>query len=243
MALTGSQVVVIGGSSGMGLAIAKAATAAGARVVIGGTSRARLDQATGEIGRGATAAIIDVADGGSVTEFFAALDHIDHLVVTAHPAYLTGKIIRPLAEMDLADAQSFFAVKYWGAVRVCRQALAKLTPKASITLLSGAASRRMVPGHTALGPINGAIESFGRQLAKEIAPRRVNVISPGLVRTPAYDAMPAAAREAMFESRAKALPVGRVGSPEDIAEAALFVMANGYVTGAVIDVDGGGLLG
>ena len=128
-------------------------------------------------------------------------------------------------------------------LRAVREALPNLAKDGSIVLVSGAASRRTMPGHALLGGLNAAVEGAARQLAKELAPIRVNVLSPGLVRSGAYAGMPLDAREAMYAARAMALPVGRIGMPEDIALAAIHLMKNGYVTGVVQDIDGGGLLG
>ncbi len=238
--LSEATVVVIGASSGMGRAIAEAAASKGAQVVGTGASdktATAIEQAIGG-GRGHA---LDMSDAASIAAFADQLDHVDHLVIPAQ-ARGAAETIAPLDSVDMAAVRWIFDVKFFGMIALVQALLPKLTAQASITLFSGAASRRSIPGHVALGGLNGAIESAGRQMAKELAPRRVNVISPGLVRTPAYDALPEAQREAMFAAREKALPVGRIGRPEDIAQAVLHVMTNGYVTGTVFDVDGGGQL-
>lgn len=242
MPLTGKTVVVVGGTSGIGLAVAAAAAAVNAEVRIGGGRAERAAAAALRIGAGVVGAAVDLRRARSIAGFFADIARIDHLVITAQSP-LAVSTLKPISAFDAAAARDVFEVKLFGMLAAVKAALPLLARDGSITLLSGAASRRTIAGHAVLGAVNGAVEAAGRQLARELAPIRVNVVSPGLTRTEAYDAMPAADREAMFAARAKALPVGRVGRPEDIALAVLHLMRNSYVTGTVNDVDGGGLLG
>jgi NAD(P)-dependent dehydrogenase (short-subunit alcohol dehydrogenase family) len=235
--LSGSNVVVVGGSSGMGAAIAALAAAEGARVTVSSRSPAQLSAP-----EGMAVLPLDLGIPQSITDFSASLESIDHLVVTAHAA-TTLRTLKPVQAIDLADLEAVFRVKLFGTLRLVGACLPMMTRRSSITLFSGAASRRTIPNHVGLGALNAAVEATGRQLAKELAPIRVNVLSPGLVRTPAYDAMPAAEREAMFSARSAALPVGRVGTADDIALATIHLMCNGYITGTVQDIDGGALLG
>lgn len=240
--LTGKHVAVIGGASGMGAAIAAHALGEEARVTIAGSSRERLAAAAARLPGPVQTGFVDLADPDSIEAVGRGLGALDHLAVTAQsPAAL--RTLKPLAALDFGDLDAAFRVKLAGMLRLIRACLPGLARDGSITLFSGAASRRTIPGHVALAALNAAVEAAGRQLAKELAPIRVNVISPGLVRTEAYDAMPASEREAMFAARARALPVGRVGTADDIAMAAIHLMCNGYVTGVVQDIDGGGLLG
>ena len=240
--LLGRHIVVIGGSSGMGLAIASAALAEGARITVASGNSERCATAAARLGRDAKGAVCDLASPVSIGHFFSAVGGIDHLVITAQAPQAVATI-RPLATLAWADAEAAFAVKFFGMLRAVREAHPKLAKDGSIILVSGAASRRTIPGHALLGGLNAAVEAAARQLAKELAPIRVNVLSPGLVRSNAYAHMPHAEREAMYAARAKALPVSRIGTPEDIALAAIHLMQNGYVTGVVQDIDGGGLLG
>ncbi len=244
--LSGQHVVVIGGSSGMGLATARAAVAAGARLTIAGRDAQRLAQSArsiatdGGAGSDVDARKLDITDEAALTAFFAALDPFDHLVVTAHASSVVTGAIAPLASMTVAAARAFMETKFWGPFMAVKHARTKLAPRGSIVLFSGAAgARKLLPNHTAIGATNGAVEAFARQLAKEIAPQRVNVIAAGLVRTPTYDGMPVEAREAMYEHYAQNALVGRVGMPEDIARAALYLMTNHYVTGQIHEIDGG----
>lgn len=240
--LKGQTVVVIGGSAGMGLAVARAAAAEGARVVIAGRSAERLARAAAEIAGRVETRVLDAANEADVEAFFEALGALDHLVVTAHQSSAGLGAMRVFPDIETRAARLFMDGKFWTQFVAAKHAVPRLSPHGSITLLSGAASRKAMPRHTAIAAVNGAVEAFGRALAHEIRPRRVNVIAPGLTATSTYDSMPAKDREALFASRAAHLPVGRVGTSEDIAQAVLYVMKNGYSTGAVIDVDGGHLV-
>ncbi len=234
------RVVVIGGSSGMGLAIARAAAGAGARVIIAARDEAKLARAAAEAGAGVMARRLDVTDESAVAAFFDSSEAIDHLVVTAHASSAVTGAIDTLAGMSMAAARAFMQTKFWGPFTVAKYGQERLSPHGSIILFSGAAgARKALPRHTAIGAVNGAIEAFARQLAKEIAPKRVNVIAAGLVRTPAYDGLSADARDRMYADYARTALVGRVGRPEDIAEAAIYLMSNSYVTGQVHEIDGG----
>jgi NAD(P)-dependent dehydrogenase (short-subunit alcohol dehydrogenase family) len=238
--LAGQHVVVIGGSSGMGLATAQAAVAAGARVTIAGRDPGRLGSAAGRIGESASARPLDITDEAAVQAFFAAIEPIDHLVMTAHASSVVTGAIDTLASMSVAAARAFMETKFWGPFIAAKHAQHRLVPTGSIVFFSGAAgARKLLPLHTAIGATNGAVEAFARQLAREIAPRRVNVIAAGLVRTPTYDGMESGAREAMYAGYAKNALVGRVGRAEDIAEAAVYLMSSGYVTGTIHEIDGG----
>ena len=231
-----SLVIVIGGSSGLGLAVARAARNTGARVVIGGRSPERLHAATDDLGDNAIGRQVDVTDDTSVDAFFKAAGSCDHLVVTAGSG-ASG----PFRELPIAQAIDAMNGKFWGAYRAARRV--DIRQGGSITFVSGILSRRPRPGSAALSGINAGLEGLGRALAAELAPVRVNVIAPGLVAdTGAYTSMSAEDRQAMYDNAASKLPVARVGRPEDIAAAVLAAMTNPYVTGSVIDVDGGGLL-
>lgn len=239
-ALTHQHVVVIGGSSGMGLATARAAASEGARVTIAGRDPVRLERATKLAGPGVAARTLDIVDEAAVAEFFGSIDPFDHLVITAHASSVVTGAIASLADMTLASARAFMETKFWGPFMAAKHGRPKLAPRGSIVFFSGAAgTRKLLPNHTAIGATNGAVEAFARQLAKEIAPQRVNVIAAGLVRTPTYDGMPEAARDGMYAHYAQQALVGRVGEPEDIARAAVYLMSNDYVTGQIHEIDGG----
>jgi NAD(P)-dependent dehydrogenase (short-subunit alcohol dehydrogenase family) len=219
----------------MGLAIAKEAADSGAAVIIAGRSQGKLDEAIRVIAGDVATYIVDLSDEGSVMKLFQSIGSFDHLVITGS-SVKTGQ----LRELSLADARASMNSKFWGAYMAARYA--QIRPKGSITFFSGILSRRPSSGLASLAAINAAVEALGRALALELAPIRVNVVSPGLTDTPAYATMPDDARKGMFAAVAKRLPVGRVGRPEDIASLTLELMRNNFLTGLVVDVDGGAML-
>jgi NAD(P)-dependent dehydrogenase (short-subunit alcohol dehydrogenase family) len=232
MGIENESVVIIGGSSGMGLAIAKEAADAGAAVIIAGRSQSRLDDAHRAISGDVTVHIVDVSDEKSIMKLFGSFDHL----VISGSSVKTGQ----LCDFSLADARASMDSKFWGAYMAARYA--QIRPRGSITFFSGILSRRPSPGSASLAAINAAVEGLGRALAIELAPIRVNVVSPGLTDTPAHAQMPDDARKGMFAAAAKRLPLGRVGKPEDIASLTLELMRNTFLTGIVVDVDGGAML-
>ena len=238
MRLDGQRVVVIGGSSGIGLGIAKVAARAGARVVLAGRSAEKFEAAKAEVGREVEARVLDATDRGAVRDLFAALGPVDHLVATA----AAGLPFGPFTSLDPEAFRRGFDGKFWALVNAVREALPVLRRDGSVTLVTGAAARAAMPGTAGVAAVNGALQSMVPTLARELAPVRVNALSPGLVATPVYDGMPAQAREAMYRQAAERLPVRRIGAAADLGEAALFLMTNGYTTGIVLDVDGGARL-
>jgi NAD(P)-dependent dehydrogenase (short-subunit alcohol dehydrogenase family) len=236
MNLKERKILVIGGSSGMGLAIATAAVQAGANVLIASRSENKLKEAAEKIGFGVKWYRVDFTEETSVENLFSEIGPIDHLVIP-------GSQIRtgPLKELSIADAKTSMDSKFFGPYLAVKAA--RINPNGSIILFSGILSRRPDKGSPILAAINSAVETLGKALAVELAPIRVNVISPGMTRdTGAYLGMPDKAREDMFSGVAQSLLVKRVGLPSDIASVAIELMSNSFITGTVIDVDGGGLL-
>ena len=232
--LAGKQVLIIGGSSGIGLAAAKAAAEAGAHVTVAARTLARLESATATIGHDAKARTIDTSDDDSVEEFFrnSVWDH----VVASAGAGGRGK----LPDMKIADAQDAMNTKFWGYFRIGRAA--KISPTGSLTFIGGKLGTRPTPGTALIASVNAAIEGLTRGLAVDLAPTRVNTISPGVIDTPLWDQMSPQAREAMYKKAAETLPARRIGQPEDVAQALIFLMTNPFATGTVLHLEGGALL-
>jgi NAD(P)-dependent dehydrogenase (short-subunit alcohol dehydrogenase family) len=228
--LENRTVVVIGGSSGIGHAVAVAAAAEGARVFALSRSGIAPD--------GVQGIAVDVNDAAALAQAFAGIGEIDHLVHTAGAR--SGNMALPGLEPHAMS--QLFGTKLFGAVQAIRQALPHLSQHASVTLTSGQVSRKFGTGTMVKGALNAAVDAAGRHLAKELAPHRVNVVSPGVVDTDLWGAPGSAGRLATVERVSAGLPVGRVARPEELAHAYVFAMTNAFLTGAVLDVDGGGLL-
>jgi NAD(P)-dependent dehydrogenase (short-subunit alcohol dehydrogenase family) len=233
MLLKGKKVVVVGGSSGIGLATAGLAKSEGADVVIASRNAERLKAAADKLGAKAISA--DVTNDESVVNLFKTVGPVDHVVVTA--AQLRSG---PFKTVSMEDVRATMEGKFWGAWRVARAA--EIRACGSLTLVSGFLSIRPRPNSAIVGSANGAIESLARSLALELAPVRVNCVSPGIIDTPIRAAMPEAARNDMLAKIAAALPVGRVGAGEDIARQILAFMTIGFATGSIVYIDGGALI-
>jgi NAD(P)-dependent dehydrogenase (short-subunit alcohol dehydrogenase family) len=233
MQLVGKKVMVVGGSSGIGLATAELAQAEGADVIIAARNEVRLKAAASRLKVSAIAA--DVTSDESVASLFARCGPLDHVVVTA-AQLRTG----PIKTVAMEDVRATMEGKFWGAWRVAREA--DINAGGSLTLVTGYLSVRPRPNAAIVGAANGALESLARSLALELAPVRVNAVSPGIIDTPIRAAMPEQARKEMLEKTAASLPVGRVGVGEDIARQILAFMTIGFMTGAIVYLDGGALV-
>ncbi|MFG1358438.1 SDR family oxidoreductase [Xanthobacter pseudotagetidis] len=238
MDLQDKHVVVLGGSSGIGLSTARAAAAQGARVTIASSRRARVEAALAELPAGSAGVTVDLADEAAVAAFFAGLGSLDHLVYTAGETLKLG----PLAETDLDAARGFFTLRYFGALAAAKHAAPRIAAGGSIVFTSGIAGARPLAGWSVAASICSAMEALTRALAVELAPIRVNIVSPGVVRTALWHAMGEAEREALYSATAAALPVGHVGAADEIAPAYLYAMRQTYGTGQTIVVDGGATL-
>ena len=233
MSLAGKKVVVVGGSSGIGLATAELVKRDGAEVIIASRNADKLKAAADKAG--AKGVVVDVTNDQSVADLFKACGPVDHVVVTA-AQLKTG----PFKTVSMDDVRATMEGKFWGAWRVARTA--EIKAGGSLTLVSGFLSIRPRPNSAIVGSANGALESLTRSLALELAPARVNCVSPGIIDTPIRAAMPEAARKEMLAKTAAGLPVGRVGLGEDIALQIMAFMANGFATGSIVYIDGGALV-
>jgi NAD(P)-dependent dehydrogenase (short-subunit alcohol dehydrogenase family) len=242
MDLKDKKVIVVGGSSGIGLAVAKAAAAKGALVTIVSRNEDKLAQAVAEIDANAEFRVLDASKEDAVMAFFESIEPFDHLVCTINPygATLLRRLVRTLDETDTEAARDWMEVKFWGQYYCAKYGARKLTDKGSITLTGGAASKRWIPNHAAIAATNAAVGALGTLFAKEIGPKRINVICPGLVATPVQDFLSKEERETHFRYKAEILPVKHVASPEEVALSYIYVMECDYHTADVLVVDGGG---
>lgn len=238
MALTGQRIVVIGGSSGMGLATAHAVAAAGAVVTIASSGKERIDAALAELPDTCEGAVLDVRDEAAVADLFARVGELDHVVFTAGDRADR----RALKELPLDEARRTFDVRLWGAVAVAKHAAPRIRPGGSITLTTGTIGVRPVPGAALASAGAAATEGLTRALAVDLAPIRVNAVRAGAVRTPLWDAAPEPRRTAMFDDFARRALTKTIGEPRQIAAAHLYLMENQFVTGTVLTVDGGLIL-
>jgi len=236
--LQNQRVVLLGGTSGIGLATAQAALAAGASVVVVSSRSQRVASALAALGDRAEGHAVDLTDEAAVHGLFEQLGAFDHLVYSAGDPLQIGL----LAETGIDALRKAFDVRLFGAITAAKHAAPQLRRGGSVVLTGGVASLRPQKGWTAVASICGAMEAFTRALAVELAPIRVNLVSPGFVRTPLWANIPDAEREAMYATVGAALPVGRVGEAEDIAQTCLYLMTNRYCTGQAVVVDGGGVL-
>jgi NAD(P)-dependent dehydrogenase (short-subunit alcohol dehydrogenase family) len=232
------RVVVLGGSSGIGLEVAKQAASQGASVIIASSSAERVQKAVESIGGDAQGQAIDLSDERAVATFFSKLGAFDHLVFTAGDSLH----LHDLAATDLQQARHAFELRYWSALAAVKYGSPYIRKEGSVVLTTGIAGQRPQKGWVIAASVCGTIEALTRALAVELAPIRVNAVSPGVVRTNLWQSMSAPDRERLFESVGKSLPVGRVGEAHDVAQAYLFLMQEGFSTGQTIVVDGGTVL-
>jgi NAD(P)-dependent dehydrogenase (short-subunit alcohol dehydrogenase family) len=238
MTLQGARLLVVGGGSGIGFAVAKAAKAEGASVTIASTNGEKLKAASERLD-GAELAILDITNEAAVAAFFDSSGDFDHIVTTAGD---WGKARRgPLAEMDLTDAEALFRVRFWGAAILAKHGAKRVPAGGSITLTSGMSAFRPQKGSVMATAMAGSIAHLTYGLAVELAPVRVNAVFPGGVATEIFQGLPDAMRkteEARFEKQ----PLPRIAEPAEVAEAYLYLMKGGYTTGQILQVDGGGTL-
>jgi len=234
--LQGQKIVIIGGSAGIGLATAKSAAAKNATVIIISSNQQRIDKALEELPESATGYAIDVTNELQVKNIFEQIGSFDHLVFTAGENIQFGD----LKDTSLVGAHQFFGIRYWGAFTAVKYASPYV--KGSIVLTSGIAGNRPGKGWSLGASICSAMEGFARAMAVELAPVRVNIVSPGVVKTDLWSGMPLAEREEMYSQIGNSLPVKRVGNAEDIAKTYVYLMEQEYGTGQTIIIDGGASL-
>lgn len=236
--LRGKRVILLGGTSGVGFATAEAAAQEGASVIVVSSRKEKVDNAIQRLPQGLEGHVVDLSNEEQVRTFFGQIGEFDHLVFSAGESLL----VENLSTIDMESARRFFNLRYWGAFMAAKYGSENIRQGGSIILTSGVAGVRPQKGLTVAASICSAVEALTRALAVELSPLRVNAVSFGLMRTELWNGIPEEERNVMYETAGKALPVGRVGEPEDAAEAFLYLMREKYSTGQTIVVDGGSTL-
>ncbi|HMJ54522.1 MAG TPA: SDR family oxidoreductase [Polyangiaceae bacterium] len=232
--LKDQRVVIVGGTSGMGLGAARAAASAGAHVIVAGRRGIAEREATSSADR-FEHVVLDVTDEAAVHACFEAIGELHHLFVTATPS----AELKPFLEQDFASAQRFMNGKFFGSLACALHAAPRTRAGGSITFLTGCASIRPSRGRAMATATFAALEALSQSLALELGPLRVNTIRPGVIDSDMWDFLDEAQRKQFRTTVAKTMPAGRIGHIEDIGHAAVFLMTNPYVTGAVLEVSGG----
>jgi NAD(P)-dependent dehydrogenase (short-subunit alcohol dehydrogenase family) len=238
ISLNGKRVVVIGGSSGIGFAVAQAAIDDGAHVIVGSSGAAKVEAAVARLGQAASGAVVNVKDEATVAAFFEGVGAFDHLVYTAGD-WGSFRTTQALPGLDLASAGEVFAVRFWGALAAVKHASSRIAQDGSITLTDGMVAHRPRKTASVSTAMAGAVEHLGRGLAVELAPVRVNVVCPGLILTEVWDSIPEDQRQTQLQRMTERQPLARAGLPQEVAQAYLYLMRGGYTTGQVLLVNGG----
>ncbi len=234
--LTGRNVVVIGGTSGIGLATAKQAQELGANVWAVSRSEDRVNKVASQF-PDINFSVCDTHDIDGLQALFSKVSKVDHIVATATGAN------RTMAHFMEQTAEQFSEAfnKFWGYCNVVRQGVPFLTEDGSVTLVSGTPARKCNPGMSSVSCVGNAVEGLTRALAAELAPRRVNVVAPGIIDTAMFDRF-GDKKPAALEQMGKNILLNRVGQADEVASAIILTLTNSYMTGVTIDVDGGQLL-
>ncbi len=237
---TPSRALLLGATTGIGFALARQLAARGIAITVTGRSsksaadavaRLRAEFPTAQIDGSA----VDLREHAAARRTLSEGAAIDHLGLCGSSDVAWG----PFASLQIDAVTRALHMKLTGFLNAVQAVLPRLASHGSITFVGGAAGRTAMPGTVGLAAVNGGLEAVTRTLARELAPRRVNLVSPGLTDTEAYAGMPVDAKANLFAGTAARLPVGRAGQPDEIADAIAFVVTNGFVTGSVVDVDGG----
>jgi len=238
MILTGKRVVVLGGTSGIGLATADLASQLGAEVTVASSNPDTVKRALDTLPPATTGEVIDLTDNTDVAGLFDRVGQFDHLAFTAGES-LT---MLELRAMDLDRARKAFELRYFGMLGAVSVAVPHLRPGGSIVLTSGTAGDRPGAGWSVAASLCGAVDSLVRAMAVELAPLRVNAVKPGVIRSPLWSNLDEQTRTSLYDGTAGSIPLGRVGEPEDVAKAYVYLMNQDFATGTIVTVDGGTVL-
>lgn len=231
--LNNKKIIIVGGSSGIGLKVSECLLAEGSKVIIGSRSRDKLLAAKKKLNNQVTTYELDASDEKSVVNFFANVGSFDHLVVTIKPDHL----ICDFNKSNITDAREAFNSKFWGQYNLVRHCLGGISKNGSITLTSGIAAKRSYKGFSSTAAINGAIESLVKSLSGEVSPIRINAVSPGFIERHTEDI----SRLDSVKGLGARPSVGRLGTPKEVALAYVYLLKNEYSTGSILTVDGGEL--
>jgi NAD(P)-dependent dehydrogenase (short-subunit alcohol dehydrogenase family) len=238
MLLKNQNVIIVGGSRGIGLETARVLAEHGAQLIITGRHLETIERARADISNVVRTACFDFTDELQVTRFFNSVEDVDHLVLVAGGAPVSGTF----SDTDIALMQGYFAQKFWGVVLTAQKGIPRVNPRGSITFFVGRAGRCALPGWSAVAAVNLAIIGLAKTIAMEIAPKRINVIAPGLIDTHVYDDMADTERLEFYSDVESKVPLGRIGTPVDVARCVLFLLTCDFVSGVVLDVNGGGTM-
>jgi NAD(P)-dependent dehydrogenase (short-subunit alcohol dehydrogenase family) len=233
--MSSQHVVIVGGSSGIGLATAHELLAQGHKVTITGRSEARLEAAKRDLSGDLAALVLDAADSDGLPDAFSRIGALDHLVL----ALGSGKGAGPFASVSAREVRQGFEEKVFPHFTTAQAALPFLAKDGSITFICAVTAHAAMPGTAGIGAANAAIAALVPILAAELRPLRVNGVSPGVIDTPWWDFLTDEQKTPVFADYAAKTPVGRVGRPQDVAQAIAFLIADSFVSGQIIICDGG----
>lgn len=236
--LGGKRVILMGASSGIGFATAKAAAEQGANVVIVSSNQQRIDKALTELPKGSEGYAVDLSKEENIKDFFSKIGKFDHLVFTAGENLTLNNI----SETNIDQARDFFTLRFWAPFAAIKYGASSINNGGSISLTSGTASARPGAGWSVASAICGATEGFVRAMAVELAPIRVNCVVPGVIKTPLWDSMLESDREGLYQYTSNSLLAKRVGEAGDVAEGFIYLMKQKHGTGQSLVIDGGTLL-
>lgn len=233
--MSSQHIVIVGGSSGIGLSTAGALLGKGHKVTIASRSTARLEAARGALSGDLHTFSVDATDTAGLPDAFSRLGRFDHLVL----ALGSGKGVGPFASVPISEVKAGFEEKVYAHFASAQAALPQLRKNGSLTFVSAVTAHAAMPGTAGIGAANAAIAALVPILAVELRPLRVNAVSPGVIDTPWWNFLPDEQKATLFADYATQTPVGRVGSPEDIAQVITFLVADSFMSGQTIICDGG----